>query len=193
MKNIPAYDAEVEYLENTGKNWIDVKYIPSGNDNDFYASFMPTGYVESNSVLFGSNLTSHKCYSVVRYGTNQQCSIKNGGYTPSSGAIDIPLNSKYDFTVLRDGYCKVNDFEATIDVSKNTGAETSMPVKIFSDGNTQRYTKGRIYYLKWVKGNKVVLDLIPVRKDDEGFLYDKVSHKLYGAKGTGKLIIGPDL
>ena len=37
-----------------------------------------------------------------------------------------------------------------------------------------------------------VIDLIPVRIGDEGYMYDLFSGKLLGNEGTGKFVLGPD-
>ena len=53
---------------------------------------------------------------------------------------------------------------------------------------------GLCYYFKLVTvEGETVLDLIPVRKDGVGYMYDRVSEKLYGnAADSGAFIIGPD-
>jgi hypothetical protein len=42
------------------------------------------------------------------------------------------------------------------------------------------------------KNGAVVRDFIPVRVGNVGYLYDKVSKKLFGNAGTGSFILGPD-
>jgi len=37
------------------------------------------------------------------------------------------------------------------------------------------------------------MDLIPVRVGQVGYMYDKISNKLFGNSGTGSFILGPDL
>ena len=46
--------------------------------------------------------------------------------------------------------------------------------------------------MKLTKGTTVVLDMIPVRVGNVGYMYDKVSRKLFGNAGTGYFILGPD-
>ena len=38
----------------------------------------------------------------------------------------------------------------------------------------------------------VIADYIPVRKGTVGYLYDRVSGKLFGNAGTGDFVLGPD-
>ena len=35
--------------------------------------------------------------------------------------------------------------------------------------------------------------MIPVRKGNVGYMFDRVSGKLFGNKGTGAFVIGPDI
>lgn len=51
--------------------------------------------------------------------------------------------------------------------------------------------KVRIYYLKVFKGPEPVFDAIPVEKEGVGYMYDKVSERLFGNAGTGEFVIGP--
>ena len=51
---------------------------------------------------------------------------------------------------------------------------------------------GRIYLCKlWFYGT-MIYDLIPVRKNGIGYMYDKLSGKMFGNSGHGNLILGPD-
>jgi hypothetical protein len=54
--------------------------------------------------------------------------------------------------------------------------------------------KTRIYYVIVKDPNSLenVIDFIPVRIGNVGYMYDKVSGKLFGNTGTGNFILGPD-
>ena len=43
------------------------------------------------------------------------------------------------------------------------------------------------------KGDSLVRDYIPVRKGTVGYLYDRVTRKLFGNAGTGDFVLGPDV
>ena len=49
-----------------------------------------------------------------------------------------------------------------------------------------------IYSIKIWDNNILVRDLIPVRKGNIGYMYDRVSGQLFGNQGTGDFVIGPD-
>jgi hypothetical protein len=50
------------------------------------------------------------------------------------------------------------------------------------------FSKVRIYRF-YIEGK---IDLVPVRIGNVGYMYDKVSGKLFGNAGTGNFILGPD-
>ena len=51
----------------------------------------------------------------------------------------------------------------------------------------------RIYSFIIKKNNVIVHHFIPVRKGNTGYLYDKITKKLYKNNGLGKFNYGPDL
>ena len=50
----------------------------------------------------------------------------------------------------------------------------------------------RCYYVHLRKNGVLVRDYIPVRKGTVGYMYDRVSGRLFGNAGTGSFVIGPD-
>ena len=69
------------------------------------------------------------------------------------------------------------------------------PIRIFGtsgiDGDFTK-CKARMYEIQITQGNQIILDLIPVRKNGIGYMYDKISKRLYGNDSTGEFILGPD-
>ena len=43
-----------------------------------------------------------------------------------------------------------------------------------------------------VRNDVVLIDMIPVRKDGVGYMYDKVTGNFFGNDGTGDFVVGPD-
>lgn len=64
-----------------------------------------------------------------------------------------------------------------------------------SAGVSGTYTKwnGRIYAVQITQGTEIIMDLIPVRVGNVGYMYDKVSGNLFGNSGTGSFTLGPDV
>lgn len=51
----------------------------------------------------------------------------------------------------------------------------------------------KLYSFKLYDAGELVRDYIPVRFGTTGYLYDKVSGKLFGNQGTEEFILGPDV
>jgi hypothetical protein len=62
-----------------------------------------------------------------------------------------------------------------------------------SDGShTWRPQYFKCYGFKVYEANTLIMDLIPVRIDNIGYMYDKVSGKLFENQGSGNFILGQD-
>ena len=55
------------------------------------------------------------------------------------------------------------------------------------------HLKCRKISFKLIIDEEVVRDMIPVRKGNIGYMYDKVSGQLFGNSGTGSFTLGPDI
>lgn len=65
-------------------------------------------------------------------------------------------------------------------------------VTLFNNaGNTRYPFSGKIFSCKIKVGGNLVMDLIPVAKDNIGYFWDLVSERLIANSGSGELIIGP--
>jgi hypothetical protein len=97
----------------------------------------------------------------------------------------------------------LNSKNASVIASKGTGTK-ALPtlsftpehnIRIFgSSGVNDNYTKfyGDIHKMKVSQGDRIIYDLIPVRKNSIGYMYDKVREVLLGNDGTGDFVLGPD-
>jgi hypothetical protein len=62
------------------------------------------------------------------------------------------------------------------------------------DGSSETFTSAtRIWSFVATRNGAKVLDFIPVRVGQTGYLYDRVSGKLFGNAGTGDFVLGPDV
>lgn len=96
------------------------------------------------------------------------------------------LNSKYAVNGERDSI----SLPSTMPFTATNG------IRIFGssgvDGNYTKYA-GKIYSVQISQGNQIVMDLIPVRVGNVGYMFDKISGNLYGNNGTGSFTLGPDV
>ena len=175
------YDAEVEYLESTGTQWINtgVAWTTGAvlyGKGDTYNSNSLCGYDSANCLTSYNRFTRNNMYI---YASNTSSSVKEE-YEFVWG------NSVIVNGVVQGSYPRIP-----------TGGTT--PIIIFArtvGGNDP--CLGVCSYLRLVdKNNMVLFDMIPVRFTNElgqpeGAMYDRVSCELFRNQGTGNFIIGPD-
>lgn len=192
---------EVEYLEvseeSEGYPYIVTNYIPTGDDIKVETTFTFLGYNDNSAyTAWFSAYTSEnsELYRIIRYNTsNDGVLIHNGGEATSLYLFSVLKGTTYN--IVLDGN-KGNINGTKFNIPQIYTKPNINPFNIFSKGNANYPTRavyGRFYFFKVSKADKVVLDLIPVRVGNEGFMYDKVSGKLYGNSGDGRFILGPDV
>ena len=198
MGHHKPYDAEIEFLEGDGEAYILTNLIISDLDNDFYVE------VELSNSTFGTiygayNGDAERSYYfslVEKYSI-----LTNGGcYNDSSSKFDFKnllsnIPTRYRVYILRDGTYSFNEHSGSIlnTTSRSNTKRTLNLYCVISGNGIGRICACKIYSFKWVKGDDTILDLIPVRIGDEGFMYNKVDGKLFGNAGTGRFILGNDV
>ena len=195
-KRLP-YDAEVEYLQGDGVARImlddsyspEKKYMGIGITEDSYTGrFAGTeqgrraqyvgansGRIEArynspgNSILVSvDGATPYKCYDFIADGVSVSISLNGNVLSSKETTVKIPyVTNKMELFAIR-------------------GTSSS-------SGIVGTWT-GLCYYFRLVSvEGETVLDLIPVRVGSVGYMYDRVSGKLYGnAADSGAFVIGPD-
>ncbi len=190
------YDAEVEYLECTGTQFIDTELLA---DNDFEVSLKirtPLVSVSNGEYsIYGCYVgTGGKmCYlSYIKRDTRR---FGGGwdGFAHGSVYVDEPYDDNdFEFIHSKSGLY-VNGVKLK-SYSANVINYSGLTLRVMSTtGGPGNSFRGRCYYFKIVKNRDTVIDLIPVRKGLVGYMYDRVSGRLFGTSGTGEFIVGPDL
>ena len=188
------YDAQVEYLESNGTQYINTGlYLNKSNFEvgyvlDGYPSGTQWGYVHQN-VANGAWITVENNLAFMgRFSTNGSYDLKISAYTSSTQNTIIYNNSGV----------QINGTTLTKSLSLTTtdNIET-IPLHFFA--RYDFYKKGleygsckfKSFYLK--NNGELVLDMIPVRIGQVGYMYDKVSEQLFGNAGSGSFILGLDV
>lgn len=188
-KKLP-YDAEIEYLESEGNCSIHTDYVPTGDDIRIQTKVLFKGYTDSTAWAAWFNAYTNEQSNTYRFirsnnATGQTLfsngNIANGG----SNIFSVSLNTIYNIDFNRNRYT-INTTSGTFKTLK--GTENSGYLYIFSPK-----FKGAFFFFRLWKDDVLILDLIPVRKGTTGYMYDKVSRKLFGNEGTGEFILGPDV
>ena len=183
------YDAEVEYLESTGTQWINTGIIADENTR-VKATLMTLSTGNNNwfggQVMFISGNVGFvfDSYSVDKL----EYIFGNSGWL----IVDAPNLVGRIFTADFGKNGLVIDGNTVSIPSYKTFHKQSAPIAIFVRIGGSAYIKGRLYVLQIYQSGVLVRDFISVRVGDVGYLYDRVSGQLFGNSGTGAFIIGPD-
>lgn len=188
---VPSQYTEIEYIATTGNCIINTDYIPYGGDITIEGKFRKDGYTDNSTYRvqwFGNTAIGRQAlYSIRRYyaSTNSISCLCWERSEDEANIYNITNGTDCEFTIIK-GSCVLNG-QTTTNTLSNPTVENTNPLYVFT-----KQFMGRCYYLKFTKKGTVVCDLIPVRVGRVGYLYDKVSGKLFGNSGTGSLILGPD-
>lgn len=167
--SLSSYDSEVEYLECTGSQWINTKFYPSGTTHYFYIDFLSKTFTASPEMeIWG-------CWG---NGANWNCWA----------------NKNESTLALISGTRGANN---RVVMGKALTGTSKTPICLFAWVNLNHPSSGvQLYSYKVFKGSntsgELVQDFVPVRKNGVGYLYDKVSKRLFSNNGVGNFILGPD-
>lgn len=190
-KSLP-YDAEIEFLQSSGTQYIDTGIKVTSNpkavvelmqvtsqDSDYWGNSFPSAYVNTDGMFsahfFYGGITAWR-YGNKRYDAGASWRVGNN--------IKFKIETGR-MLILNDGeqsYDMGNDFVYSPD-QKN--------IDIFRSRETS-YSSWKLYTFKLYDADELVRDFIPVRVGTTGYLYDKVSGELFGNQGTGNFILGSD-
>ena len=194
MKQLP-YDAEVEYLESTGTQWIDTGVTMT---NDLFDSaettitVLPTGQTSGTHNFFGDGTAWHDGYTFGYY-SNYTLQASNG-FKATQGPIKFSGTLPKTLTVNKNGFAidsEVASFNAR-SLKNTSGTLLLFGCRRNGVFFTTTQFSGRIYLAKMVSKGVSIFDFIPIRKDGVGYMYDNITGQLFGNQGTGAFIIGPD-
>ena len=190
------YDAEVEWLESNGEQYVLTNYTPRNidriiakyvayqinyNGNSIFRSSTGHWNADPNYWIFlklqsvGYQIWAFSKYQslglVVEYGSVSVCDL------------DL-LNKK--IAVYKEG--SVPTYKTII-----VGVESANqpPIRLFPK-EQKNLARTRIMKFESIRNGEKVADIIAVRKDGVGYMYDRVSGQFFGNSGTGDFIIGPD-
>lgn len=192
-KDTLPYDSEVEYLEvsedSEGTIIIDTEFVPNSLDLEIYCNYILYEYLHQYGIIYANTpLTNGSGYwRICGYGANYG--------TPDASRLNI--NNKFQFgdyleTCVRYGQILINGKEYALMTDLANYENNKASIKLLNRYSLDRGVYAKLYSFKIVKADELIIDLIPVRKGNEGFMYDRVSGKLYGNSGSGRFIIGPD-
>ena len=189
------YDAEVQYLETDGN-----AYINLGRANLSILQWeAKIGFSSSNNTR--RFLLAYNNIALLHYCEINVNNVFGAFIGSQSASVTSPaLNPDvlYDATFVINGNTSVQT-EITIGGQVYTNSSTSAQgndnnnIYIFRLANSftgigQRIGRNRLYM-----GGQLLVDLIPVRVGQVGYMYNRVTDQLLGNSGTGDFVLGPDI
>lgn len=178
------YDAEIEYLESTGTQYIYIDCDPIEKievEFKFTESVAQQRIIQCGSNNDGLNIYQNSIKNIAS-SIHREFSTNNvvGARIPCSVILDAPNK----ITTIRTG------------IYTGTWANNKTPnyqrgIYIFFGNNI--YGKARLYSCKLYKNNALAYELVPVRKNNIGYLYDRVSGLLFANSGTNDFLLGQDI
>ena len=194
------YDAEVEYLESTGTQWIDTGFTCSSDlgmrvkiallelNNPTYPQFFGCfKHVGRDYYLFGGYDDGGNRYRVGSLDVAQDITVSS-----------FPCYCDTMVNFMGNGKIIVNGAGQTKSGSYQYDAQTNgYKVMLFGGGDESGVAsyngRCRIYSAVITDGSSIVASFVPVRIGQVGYMYDKISGQLLGGQGTGNFTVGRDV
>ncbi|MBQ9607852.1 MAG: phage tail protein [Lachnospiraceae bacterium] len=187
---LPEEYTQVDYIENTGKQYIDTgihgnlntEIITKVTNNNYSGQLF--GDITNNSKAISCNFSFNSSL-ISRFGNKESSSIL-GNYVSSNNVFTLKENKE---GIYING-SKVQEFNATDTfITENT---LLLFNRNSSSGSQQNTWKGKLYYFKIYDNNSLVRDFIPCYRnsDNEVGLYDLVNNVFYTNQGTGAFTYG---
>lgn len=202
------YDAEIEYLQFTGAQYINLGYCQDARNIEIRIRMQWTGNNTSQFETFFGYMTNastltprgglHKYQGKWMFGTNSSI--------PSNKAVDANI---HDFMIM--GVASSNTeslYDQTTNIKSGTTTSTGLDTNTIPyfvgcrnrNGSVDNYANTRIMSLSIMSFDDYThtvvrheMNLIPVRKGQVGYLYDRISGTLFGNAGTGSFTLGADV
>lgn len=181
-KSLP-YDAEVEYIEGSGTQYVNTLITLENTDKiivDFYAN-------DTNGFITGRNASNNQTRMFLA------CTLQQWQTRASQQAS---ANTRHTFE-LSSGLCVLDGVSATFAGGTINATGVILIFAGWSSGSLttidSRLFKGRIYGFDILDSNgDYRFRGIPVRIGTTGYMYDRVSGTLFGNAGSGDFILGND-
>lgn len=186
------YDAEVEYLESDGTAYIDTGIKSDGNLYiktylvDFFVNanggkWPFGGRTSSRGDMFGMYINNNDKYVYFAYQTNS-------GYTRCNKCTSYPQSCIVE---IGNGVIKIGETLHTYSSATFTSTQ-NLTLFGLNNGGSQLVWPTKMGATYLTNGTQT-LDLLAVRKNGIGYMYDKISGQLIGnSASSGAFTIGPD-
>lgn len=183
----------IEYLQSNGSSYIDT--LIGGGDDELeiniifeYSNYIQYAYIYGNYKDTNSNTTRLVLNTNDDNSGLDYINVKIAG---GGTKTPLPKNQRINYTSNKQKI--IVNGEEIIKTSLVQGNMYNGNIVLFKPSGTNDNIGLKIYSFKISKSDKVLIDLVPVRVNNVGYMYDKVSGQLFGSIGTGQFILGTDL
>lgn len=194
------YDAEIEWLES-----VDGAYIDTGISGYSTLKFNIHLIASSSHTgsLFGSRISANSgLYTVF---CKNQSGATDNGIRWGFGGQNVYINSKKTMlatgreVVMRNNpQPRTMTYDETYTISANNVTfNNNQSIHLFGMNNNGTHSNiqsgtTKVLSFTLTEGGTTLLDFIPVRVGQVGYMYDKISGNLFGNVGQGSFNIGND-
>lgn len=189
------YDAEVEYLESTGTQWIDTGKMIELSDV-VRLDFERRGSANDiNKAMFGGRISYTAANGFTVWNATRVTQGRIDLTASANPYIYFPtaVGGRYSLT-LSGANIEVNGSALTGHgtITQYAPQYNAYLFAVNQEGTAMFNSANRLYSFSITRNGVLVRDFIPVRKGTVGYLYDRVSKRLFGNQGTGDFVLGPD-
>lgn len=193
--SLPKGFVRLEYIQSSGTQYVDTKWLPTSTDASIEIEFEFTGFNGGDNDWILGNYRGNTAQAIMlgsQNGASTPLSLwsRSAGYKTfgSNAAVNTRYKIKYSFAT---GVITLNGSNYTL-TTVNYGT-TSLALFAGCIGNY--FCNGKIYQCTFVQGNTVVRNYVPAKRTSDGEigLYDLANFTFYPNAGTGKFIAGPEV
>lgn len=183
----PAYDVQVEYLSCSGTQYIDTNIIPDSTTQFVIdGRYTVAGLTDVNNGIMASSSGRFHIGIYNRY--------FHFGVRSSWKNVVVQDTVRHTFELYGNGIAKLDGTSYTISTSAIQAQSISLYLFARNNGSSISYNNYfEVYSCQIYKNGNIVRNFIPVRKENEGYMYDTVSKRLFKNLGTGSFGLGNDI
>ena len=197
------YDSEIAYLQSDGNQWVETDILLNMQGKS--CTLRTDWYVLSNSTAtFPCGSTGAdwaNAYGHFRTGSNWAGYLRpsygvmglSNKATKANVALAIVQNTT-SFSLYQSG---TRVYNSTGTNARLSNINSTVPLYVFCYNNNGVATN--ISTMRFIRcycitnGGEYLFDIVPVRKGNVGYIYDRVSGKMWGNAGSGSFILGADV
>ena len=193
-----VYDSEVEYLQSDGVAYINLMNNINSDIDAIDIEFKPIESASATSGIFGiRGGASIRNFSILVSSANLiVVDANNSSYEPYRiTTTNVSTNVRCSAHIDKNN--RYVEYEGVQVASSSVSSQSFTTIQnalLFRVNGVNGVIPLIIYSLQWRRNNNLLLDLIPVRKNGIGYMYDRISGQLFGnAAPSGSFTYGNDV